>query len=148
MSEHTISLLWKNKTQQLDYKTYSRDHTWTFENGQVINASAAPAFFGNHDCVDPEQALVAALSGCHMLTFLAIAAKKKLVVLEYQDKAIGFLEKNENGKLSINRAELHPRVVFLENSPTLEQIKQIHELAHQECFIAQSLRTHVEIHVK
>ena len=81
-----------------------------------------------------------------MLTFLAVAAKKRLVVDSYDDEAVGFLEKNENGKLAITRVVLKPRIYFGgEQQPTPEQIEQLHHIAHQECFIANSVRTEVAV---
>ena len=78
MSQHTAFVRWENPGQTLDYESYPRDHTWDFDGGPTVPASAAAAYLGGAARVDPEEALVAAASACHMLTFLAIAAKKKL----------------------------------------------------------------------
>ena len=75
MSEHTITVEWKRETSDFDYRTYNRDHDWTFDAGITIRASSNPIYQGNERCVDPEEAFVASLSSCHMLTFLALAAK-------------------------------------------------------------------------
>ncbi|MEQ1395265.1 OsmC family protein, partial [Salmonella enterica] len=80
MAEHKASIRWKKTTPGFGYEEYNREHEWSFDAGIKVRASAAPDFRGKPDCVDPEEALVAALSGCHMLTFLAIASKKRLVV--------------------------------------------------------------------
>ena len=85
MSEHRIELDWKRETESFAYKDYSRNHTWKFENGEVIKASAAVEFLGDPGCVDPEAAFTASLSSCHALTFLAIAAMQKLTVDSYRD---------------------------------------------------------------
>ena len=77
MSEHTVTVDWKRETPDFDYQSYNRDHDWTFDAGITVRASAAPAYLGNESCVDPEEAFVASLSSCHMLTFLAIACKKR-----------------------------------------------------------------------
>ena len=104
------------------------------------------AYRGNRAHVNPEEGLVAALSSCHMLTFLAVAAKKQFVVDQYSDHAVGFLEKNQKGKLAITRVVLHPRVVFGgPTPPTPEQIAALHERAHAECFIANSVLTDVTV---
>jgi organic hydroperoxide reductase OsmC/OhrA len=117
-----------------------------FEGGARIPASAAPAYRGNPAHVNPEEGLVAALSSCHMLTFLAIAAKKHFVVDRYSDHAIGFLEKNQHGKLAITRVILRPLVVFGGTTPpTPKQIAALHEGAHNECFIANSVTTEVTV---
>ncbi len=82
-----------------------------------------------------------------MLTFLAIAARKRLVVDHYRDAAVGFLEKNADGKLSVTRVVLRPNVTFGSRPPSPEGLERIHELAHQECFIANSVRTSVTVEI-
>jgi len=147
MSQHKVQVAWKRDSEDFKYETYTRNHSWNFvEKGTAIKASAAPAFLGDAAHVDPEEALVASLSSCHMLTFLAVAAKKRFVVDAYEDDAVGFLGKNENGKLAITRVELRPRISFAgEQQPTPEQIEQIHHISHEECFIANSVRTEVTV---
>ena len=99
--------------------------------------------------MDPESALVGALSSCHMLTFLAIACKKQFVVDRYQDEAVGFLEKNAKGKLAVTRVTLRPKVTFGGTaSPTPEQLAALHERAHAECFIANSVITEVTVEAR
>jgi organic hydroperoxide reductase OsmC/OhrA len=93
MSEHKITLEWKRESESFSYESYNRDHVLVFEGGARVPASAAPAYRGNPAHINPEEALVAALSSCHMLTFLAVAAKKQFVVDRYSDHAVGFLEK-------------------------------------------------------
>jgi organic hydroperoxide reductase OsmC/OhrA len=96
--------------------------------------------------VDPEEAFVASLASCHMLTFLAIACKRRYTVDSYRDEAIGTLAKNAEGRLAITRVVLRPAVVFSgETSPTAEQTKQMHEQAHHACFIANSVKTEVVV---
>src|SRR5574337_2067536 len=112
MSEHSATVTWRRTSASFDYEAYNRDYTWSFDAGIQVRASAALAYRGDPDCVDPEEAFVAALSGCHMLTFLAIASRKRLVVDTYEDHAIGFLEKHANGKLAVTRVVLRPRVRF------------------------------------
>ena len=146
MSEHKIGLEWKRESERFTYDTYNRDHVVTFEGGARVPASAAPAYRGNPALVNPEEGLVAALSSCHMLTFLAIAAKKRFMVDSYRDHAVGFVEKNQNGKLAITRVVLRPQVEF--SGPTLpnpKEIAELHELAHRGCFIANSVTTEVTI---
>ena len=146
MSEHKVNVKWARNEGDFNSESYNRDHAVTFENGIEIKASAAPAFHGNPDCVDPEEALVGALSSCHMLTFLAIAAKKRLTVDGYEDDAVGFLEKNADGRMAVTRATLRPKVVWGgDKTPTAEEIEKIHEKAHNACFIANSIRTEVSI---
>jgi len=146
MSEHRASVQWRHSGGAFDYESFSRDHTWTFPNGKAIEASAAPAFRGDDSRIDPEEGFVAAVSSCHMLTFLAIAAKKRLVVATYDDDAVGYLEKNDDGKLAVTRVELRPRVRFSgETTPTAEALAKLHDLAHRDCFIANSVRTDIRV---
>lgn len=145
MSEHKIALAWKRTSPDFAYETYNREHTWTFKNGSVVNASAAPAYRGKTDCVDPEETLVASISSCHMLTFLALACRKKLIVDSYVDDAVGHLEKNADGKLAVTRVELRPQIKFGGSAPSAEELAKLHDHAHHECFIANSVRTEVSV---
>jgi organic hydroperoxide reductase OsmC/OhrA len=96
------------------------------------------------DAVDPEEAFVAALSSCHMLTFLAIAAKRGHVVDSYTDAAIGYMGRNAEGRTCITRVVLEPRISFTGNSvPTGDRIRKMHDQAHHACFIANSVTTEV-----
>ena len=146
MSEHKVELEWKRESERFTYDTYNRDHVLTFEGGARVPASAAPAYRGNPALVNPEEGLVAALSSCHMLTFLAVAAKKRFIVDRYSDHAVGFLEKNQNGRLALTRVVLRPQIEF--SGPTLPnptEVAELHELAHSGCFIANSVTTVVTI---
>ena len=146
MAEHKITLEWKRETEAFTYDTYNRDHTWSFEGGSKLTASAAPGYRGNPALVNPEEAFVAALSSCHMLTFLAVAAKRKFVVDTYSDHAVGVLEKNATGKLAVTRVILRPSVAFSGSiTPTKEQLAALHEEAHRGCFIANSVTTDVMV---
>jgi organic hydroperoxide reductase OsmC/OhrA len=144
MSEHKVTVEWKRETADFSYQTYNRDHDWAFDAGITVRASAAPAYLGNERCVDPEEAFVASLSSCHMLTFLAIASRKRLVLDEYHDEAVGILGKDTAGRLAITKVTLRPRVQFGgEKAPAPEELTQMHEQAHEACFIANSVKTEV-----
>jgi len=146
MSEYRCRIRWERGGAEYAYETYPRDHTWRFEGGVEVPASSAPEFLGNAERVDPEAALVAAISSCHMLTFLAIAARKRLVVDHYDDEAVGVLEKNEDGKLAVTRTTLRPRVTWGgEGAPSDEAVERMHHQAHGACFIANSVKTEVTI---
>lgn len=146
MAEHKMTLEWKRETESFTYDSYNRDHVWVFDGGARVPASAAPAYRGNPAQVNPEDALVAALSSCHMLTFLAVAAKRKFVVDRYSDHAVGFLEKNAKGKLAVTRVILRPKVTFGgATQPTPEKLTSLHEEAHNGCFIANSVTTDVTV---
>ena len=147
MAEHHIKLTWDKGDAPFTYSDYPRNHAIAFKNGQeTLTASAAPAYKGDATKADPEDLLVASLSSCHMLSFLAIASKKKVTVTSYEDDAIGFLENDSsNGKggtLWITRVILRPRIVCDADAATLAEI---HHLAHQACFIANSVKTDVRV---
>ena len=146
MSEHNATILWSRDGKDFGYKTYSRDHLWRFDNGIEVPASATPAYLGNPGRVDPEAAFVAALSSCHMLTFLALASNKGFVVDRYEDHATGHLEKNAAGKYAITRVELKPRIAFSgAKQPAAADLDWLHDKAHKECFIANSVTTEVTV---
>ena len=141
-----MTLSWKRATPDFQYPTYNRDHTWKFDGGHEMTASAAPAYLGNPKNVNPEEAFVASLSSCHMLTFLAIACKQKFVLDEYLDDAVGHMEKNAEGKMAITRVTLKPKIKFSgDKQPTAEELDKIHHAAHENCFIASSVKTEVTV---
>jgi organic hydroperoxide reductase OsmC/OhrA len=145
MSEHRAGVCWKRTSVDFSYENYNRAHDVLFKDGAVIlPSSSAPAFRGDADRVDPEEAFVSALSSCHMLSLLAICARKRITVDSYQDDAVGFLEKGANGKLQITRAILRPAIRF---AAPLDRktLTEIHHLAHSECFIANSVTTDVTV---
>jgi len=146
MSEHKAAIAWRRDDREFRYETYSRDHTWRFESGVTVAASAAPAYLGNPERVDPEEAFVAAIASCHMLSFLAIAARRRLVVESYEDAAVGHMDKNADGKLAVTRVVLHPRIAFGGGSaPSREELAHLHHLSHEVCFIANSVRTEITV---
>ena len=146
MSEHTAALRWSRHGRDFRYETFSRDHELTFENGQKTLASSAPAFVGNPEALNPETLLVGSLSSCHMLTFLAICAKRGYVVDHYDDAASGLLDKNAEGRMAITRITLRPKAVFSgEKQPNAEELAKLHERAHANCFIGSSIRAEVAV---
>ena len=111
-----------------------------------MSASAAPAYLGDPKNVDPEEAFVASLSACHMLTFLALACKQKFVLDEYIDEAVGHMEKNAEGRLAITKVTLKPKLKWGgDKQPTAEELEKIHHAAHENCFIANSVKTEVTV---
>lgn len=146
MTSHHAKITWKKQTDSFGYKDYNREHEWQFENGQKVRASAAPRFLGSEDCVDPEEAFVASLSACHMLTFLAICAQGGIVVESYEDDAVGFLEPDERKRLVIGRVTLRPRIQFGSGTdPDPEKLGELHHRAHEECFLANSVHTRITV---
>ena len=145
MSEHKANLRWERGDATFTYEQYPRDHEVVFGGGTTLRASAAPEYFGHSEHANPEELLIAALSSCHMLTFLAVAAKRRLVVERYEDAAVGILEKNADGKLAITRVVLHPKVTWGGEPPPSETLMRIHESAHRGCFIANSVKAEVRV---
>ena len=146
MSEHIVNLLWKNESEDFSYKNYDRTHSWKFEGGIVVKASAAPEYLGKKELVNPEEAFAASLASCHMLTFLAIASMKKYTVEIYEDTAVAILEKNEKSRMAVTKLYLRPKITFTgDNFPNKTIINEIHHRAHTECFIANSVLTEIII---
>ncbi len=145
MSEHRASLLWSRDTASFGYEDYSRDHQWTFPGGTVLGASAAPAYRGTPARVDPEEAYVAALASCHMLTLLALASRRGLVVDRYADEALGTMRPGDDGRPWIAHVLLRPRVAFAGEEPSADVLAALHHQAHHECFLANSVRTRIEV---
>src|SRR6516162_2334725 len=146
MSEHKMTLQWERDGVEFSYQKYPRDHIWTFDGGHTMTATAAPAYLGNPANVDPEEAFVASLSSCHTLTFLAIACKQKFVLDSYEDEAIGYMEKNAEGRMAITRVELRPKLTWSgDRIPSAEELDKMHHAAHENCFIANSVKTNVTV---
>ena len=146
MSEHRFELRWKHAGGEYKYESYDRTHRWRFGGGVEVDASSAPEYLGRAELPNPEEALVAALSSCHMLSFLAIAARQRFAVESYTDEAVGWLEKDADGKLAITRVELRPRTTFSgEKRPGAADVARMHEQAHRVCFIANSVKTQVSV---
>ena len=144
MSEHKIKLSWKRNTPDFVYETYDRTHEIEAQGGTKITASSAPEYLGKAELMNPEEMLVAALSSCHMLSFLAVVAKSRLVLDSYEDQAEGVLEKGPDGKLWITKVVLRPKVKFA-NDVSSEKLAQLHGKAHHVCFIANSVKTEVTV---
>jgi organic hydroperoxide reductase OsmC/OhrA len=147
VSEHRAHIVWSKATESFGYEEYNRDHTWEFpKSSRIVEASAAPKYRGSLERVDPEEALVAAISSCHMLTFLAVCARRGIVVERYDDDAIGWLEPNERKRLAITRVVLKPNVTFAPgHRPDDATLDEIHEKSHEGCFIANSVKTTITV---
>jgi len=149
--EYLATVSWKRGADEpFSDNKYSRGHTWAFDGGVTVPASSSPLSvrlpFSKADAVDPEEALVASLSSCHMLTFLYLAAKGGYVIDSYEDKAVGVMTKNERGKLFVSRVALRPRIVFSgAKQPTAGELDELHHHAHEECYIANSVLAEVVV---
>jgi organic hydroperoxide reductase OsmC/OhrA len=149
MSVYTAEVIWeRDPAQDFLGNRYSRKHLLRFDGGTEVPGSSAPSSvplpMSDANAVDPEEAFVASLSSCHMLWFLAIAAKRQFIVDRYVDAAIGVMARNEQGKLAMTRVTLRPAVTFSgDHRPSREDLDQLHHKAHEECYIANSVRTEV-----
>jgi organic hydroperoxide reductase OsmC/OhrA len=143
--EHRATIDWRRTSDTYTYETYNRAHDWHFH-AVTVQASSAPDFRGEVERVNPEEAFIAALSSCHMLTFLAIAAKNRLSLDSYHDEAVGYLEKNAAGRLAITRVTLHPRIQWSSGVTVADSLlEKMHHQAHEGCFIANSVTTDVTV---
>jgi organic hydroperoxide reductase OsmC/OhrA len=146
MSEHRIHLEWSRDGKPFVRADYGRDHRIVFQGGQTLGASSAAGYGGNPAFADPEQQLAASASSCHMLTFLAVAANRSLVIDSYEDDAEAEIGKNAEGQMVVTTITLRPRVRFSgETVPTREDVAKLHERAHRACFISNSLRSTVNV---
>ena len=150
MSEHLATVEWRRDDQDFTGNRYSRAHDWRFDGGAVVRGSSAPTSvpepMSDPAAVDPEEVLVAALSSCHMLFFLAFAAKGGFVVDSYRDEAVGLLGRDERGKTSITTITLRPAATFSgAPAPDAAAIEALHHRAHEACYIANSIRAEVTV---
>jgi organic hydroperoxide reductase OsmC/OhrA len=146
MSSHHARLEWTRNGAPFTYAEYPRNHAWRFEGGSTVAASAAPAFKGDPALVDPEEAFVASIASCHMLTFLALACKAKFTVESYVDDAVGTLAKDDRGRQAITKVVLSPQIEFgADGAPDAETLADLHHRAHEMCFIANSVTTEIVV---
>ncbi|MEX0738330.1 MAG: OsmC family protein [Pseudohongiella sp.] len=154
MSKYSAVVRWtRDENESYIDNKYSRGHVWEFDGGVCVPASSSPHIvpvpYSVEKNVDPEEAFVASLSSCHMLFFLAIAAKKQFVIDSYTDDAVGLMEKDQSGRMAMTKVTLRPKVVFSgDKTPSRDELEKMHHLAHEKCFIANSVKTQVttEIH--
>ncbi|HYC03596.1 MAG TPA: OsmC family protein [Azospirillaceae bacterium] len=152
MSHHRSTVRWRRREgEAFADGRYSRVHAWRFDGGAEIGASASPDVvpppFSSAELVDPEEAFVASLSSCHMLWYLSIAAKRGFVVDAYEDDAEGTMARDGRGRMSITRVVLTPRVAYAGLAPDRATEEAMHHEAHERCFIANSVRTEIEVRV-
>lgn len=148
MATYKAEILWARGDADFLSNRYSRRHLLRFDGGAEVPGSSSPHVvplpMSDPAAVDPEEAFVASIASCHMLWFLAIAAKRKYCVDRYSDAAVGVMGRNDAGKEYISRVTLHPDVTFSgERVPNLEELRALHHRAHEECFIANSVRTEI-----
>ncbi|HET7717600.1 MAG TPA: OsmC family protein [Bauldia sp.] len=152
MAEHIYraTVSWRRGEGDFAKGRYSRGHVWRFDGGIDVTASASPQVvpkpYAVEAAVDPEEAFVASLSSCHMLTFIDLARRAGFVVDAYEDEAEGVMEKNAHGKYWVSRVTLQPRITWSgEKQPSHDDLARLHHSAHEECFIANSVKTDVTV---
>ena len=147
MSDLSISVEWTLQEEELKPGIFSKNHKIKI-NDNYFNAGPAPEYGGMENEINPEQSLAAAISSCHMMTFLSLAAKMRWPVQSYTDKAFAFLSKNSKGKMFVNKIELNPNIVFKSDfSVSKEEMDKIQDRSHRYCFVANSLSEEVEIKI-
>lgn len=150
MSEHKATISWTRTGTDFLKGKYSREHTWRFDGGATVPASPSPSVvpvpYSNPAHVDPEEAFVAAISSCHMLTFLYVASKQGFLIDSYNDEAIGTMTKNDKGVPWVSSVVLHPKIAYSgDKLPTPADEEHLHHLTHEQCFIANSIKTEVMV---
>ena len=151
MGEYRATIDWHNTATGADFikGRYSREHAWTFDGGVTVPASPSPSVvpapWSNPANVDPEEAYVAAISSCHLLTFLWVASKRGFVLASYRDEAVGVMAKNARGKAWVAKVTLDPKIEWVEKTPTAEELAAMHHAAHDDCLIANSVLTEIVV---
>jgi organic hydroperoxide reductase OsmC/OhrA len=150
MSDYKATIKWTRNSPDFLKGKYSREHIWTFDGGVTVPATSSqhvvPVPYSNPANVDPEEAFVASLSSCHMLTFLFLAQKQGFQIDSYEDEAVGVVTKNEANKMWVSAVTLSPKIAFSgEKLPSAEDQERLHHLAHENCFIANSVKTAVTV---
>lgn len=150
MGSYTAKISWESDSHETFTKNrYSRGHEWAFDGGVTVSASSSPLVvprFSVENAVDPEEALVASASSCHMLSFLYLAAKAGFNALSYQDAAVGQMATDDHGREWMATITLDPQIEWAdEAAPTAEQLEELHHEAHEICYIANSLKTDISV---
>jgi len=152
MAEHVATILWKNNATPADFAKlkFSREHTWMFDGGVTVAASASPSVvpapWSIAAGVDPEEAFVASISSCHMLTFVFLAAKRGFALASYRDAAVGIMTKGANNVPWVSKVTLRPELEWTgDKRPTPAELDELHHLAHEQCFISNSVKTEIVV---
>lgn len=152
MADHRATITWQGSATPADFMKgkYSREHAWAFDGGITVLASPSPSVvpapWSSSAHVDPEEAYVASVASCHMLTFLYVAAKAGFAVASYRDEAVGVMTKNERGVPWVSTITLTPAITYAgDKQPTAEELATLHHAAHDGCFIANSVKTEIVV---
>jgi organic hydroperoxide reductase OsmC/OhrA len=151
--EYRATIAWRRaEGEEFAKGRYSRGHEWRFDGGIRFTGSSSPLSvplpYSREDAVDPEEAFVASLSSCHMLTFLDIARRAGVVIDSYEDEAVGVMERIAPNRMAITRATLRPKIVFSGSAPDKAKLDELHHQAHELCFIANSVKTEISVEAR
>jgi organic hydroperoxide reductase OsmC/OhrA len=152
--EYRADVAWRRNATEEEFSKgrYSREHLWRFDGGIALQASASPSVvplpYSREDAIDPEEAFVAAVSSCHMLSFLYIAQRAGHIIDSYEDEAVGVMERIEAGKMAITKVTLRPRIRFNSQAPGKGTLDDLHHHAHEACFIANSVKTEISVEAR
>ncbi len=150
MADYNATIRWfASPGEDFAKGQYSRAHSWSFDGGAIVDASASPTIvpppWANPEGVDPEEAFVASLSSCHMLFFLDFARRSGVIVTSYEDEADGEMHKGDDGRIRITKVTLRPQIVFGGDEPDQAAIDALHHKAHEACFIANSVTAEISV---
>lgn len=149
MGTYEARIVWRRDGAVFTDLRYSRRHAWTFDGGASVPASASPHVVpvpcSDPSAVDPEEAFVAAIASCHMLTFLWLAARAGHVVESWDDTAVGTMGRGPEGRESVVRVVLRPAIRFAGEAPSDEALRRLHHEAHEQCYIANSVKTEIVV---
>lgn len=149
MSIYTAKIAWKSDSPETFTKNrYTRGHEWEFDGGVTVPASSSPQVvprFSVEAAVDPEEALVASASSCHMLTFLYLAAKAEFNIAAYEDNAVGEMATLDDGRKWIAKITLDPQITWIGDAPSADELADLHHRAHRECYIANSIKSEIVV---
>ena len=150
--EYRATIVWRRAGEDFSKGRYSRGHEWRFDGGVTVPGSSSPNSvplpFSREDAVDPEEAFVAALSSCHMLTFIDLARRAGFVLDSYEDEAVGVMERIAPQRMAITKVTLQPKIAFGGNAPDEAKLDELHHQAHELCFIANSVKTEIKIETR
>jgi organic hydroperoxide reductase OsmC/OhrA len=150
--DYRATVAWRFEGEDFAKGRYTRAHEWRFDKGVVVPASASPgvvpAPYIREDAVDPEEAFVAALSSCHMLTFIDLARHAGLILQSYEDEAVGVMEEIAPKRRAVTKVTLRPKIVFGGPAPDKAKLDELHHRAHEICFIANSVKTEITVEMR
>lgn len=150
--DYRATIVWHFEGEDFSKGRYSRAHEWRFDGGTIVPASPSPGIvpppYIREDAVDPEEAFVAALSSCHMLTFLDLARRDGVVIRSYEDEAIGIMEEIAPGRRAVTKVTLRPKIVFDGEPPDQAKLDALHHKAHELCFIANSVTSKIVVEAR